>query len=130
MKSLLAFLVAVTSLVMSPVLAQSPEQLVELLKRFPEADANKDGTLSLEEAREYRAKMQRERPQQPARSPAPTPTAVDVSYGPHARNVLDFWRADSATPTPLLVFIHGGGFVAGSKEGVSPAAIAACKAAG
>ena len=29
----------------------SPEQLQQLLKRFPDADANKDGTLTLEEAR-------------------------------------------------------------------------------
>jgi acetyl esterase len=128
MKSLLAFLLAVISFVAQPGRAQSPEQLVELLKRFPEADANKDGTLSLEEAREYRAKMQRERPQ-PIRASAPAPTQADVSYGPHERNVLDFWRAESATPTPVLVFIHGGGFVAGSKAGVNAAAIEACKAA-
>ena len=41
---------------------------------------------------------------------------VDVAYGPHPRNTLDFWKAKSATPTPLLVVIHGGGFYGGSKE--------------
>jgi len=30
--------------------------------------------------------------------------------------VLDFWRADSDAPAPLVVFIHGGGFQAFSKE--------------
>ncbi|MCB1088292.1 MAG: hypothetical protein KDM63_14685 [Verrucomicrobiae bacterium] len=37
--------------------SQSPEQLATWLKRFPEADANKDGTLSLEEAYAYRQKL-------------------------------------------------------------------------
>jgi hypothetical protein len=43
-------------------------------------------------------------------------TFADVAYGPHPRNTLDFWKAKSDTPTPLLVVIHGGGFYAGSKE--------------
>jgi acetyl esterase/lipase len=30
--------------------------------------------------------------------------------------VLDFWKAESATPTPLVFIIHGGGWVGGSKE--------------
>lgn len=48
---------------------------------------------------------------------APEPTLADVAYGPHERNVLDFWRAKSDQPTPLVVFIHGGGFVSGDKSG-------------
>lgn len=50
--------------------------------------------------------------------PKPTPDLADVKYGPHGRNVLDLWQARSDTPTPLVVFIHGGGFRGGSKEGV------------
>lgn len=37
--------------------AQSAQQLQNWLKRFPEADANKDGTLTIEEARAYQRKM-------------------------------------------------------------------------
>jgi arylformamidase len=44
------------------------------------------------------------------------PTHADVSYGPHARNVLDFWKADGAGPRPLLVYIHGGGWTSGDKK--------------
>lgn len=33
----------------------------------------------------------------------------NVPYGPHERNVLDFYQAKSETPTPLVVNIHGGG---------------------
>jgi acetyl esterase len=52
----------------------------------------------------------------PAESLVPKPTVSNVSYGPHSRNVLDFWQAKSESPAPVVVFIHGGGFRAGSKE--------------
>ena len=48
----------------------------------------------------------------------PKPTAANVAYGTHERQVLDFWKADSKTPTPLLFHIHGGGWVAGDKARV------------
>lgn len=44
------------------------------------------------------------------------PTLRDVVYGPHERNKLDFWKAGSAKPTPLVFYIHGGGWGSGSKE--------------
>ncbi len=43
----------------------------------------------------------------------------DVSYGPHERNVLDIFvapRTDRKSRKPVVVFIHGGGFAAGSKH--------------
>ncbi|MBI3857375.1 MAG: alpha/beta hydrolase [Planctomycetes bacterium] len=45
----------------------------------------------------------------------PEPEVKDEKYGPHERNVLDLWKAPSPLPTPLVVFIHGGGFLEGSK---------------
>jgi acetyl esterase len=54
---------------------------------------------------------------QPAK---PRPDLADVAYGPHPRNVLDLWKAKSGRPTPLVVFIHGGGFRAGDKKGIAP----------
>ncbi len=65
--------------------------------------------------------------QQPRRQQAPRvkPTHADVKYGPHARNVLDFWQAESDAPAPLLVSIHGGGFRGGNKS-VSPALLKQC----
>jgi hypothetical protein len=43
-------------------------------------------------------------------------TYSDVSYGVDKRNVLDFGKADGGSPRPLLVHIHGGGWVAGDKK--------------
>ena len=55
----------------------------------------------------------------------PAPDLVNEHYGPHERHVLDLWKAKSDKPTPLVVYIHGGGFRAGSKEGYNPAALLA-----
>lgn len=46
----------------------------------------------------------------------PEPTLSAVRYGEHDRQVLDFWKAKSERPTPLVFVIHGGGWRAGSKE--------------
>lgn len=120
MKSpLLLRLLALWLLAIGPVLCAqegilSPEMLKALLARFPEADANKDGVLTEDEARAYYEKMRSRRA--PAPSIAPAPTWADVSYGPAMRNVLDFWQAKSDRPTPVVIYIHGGGFVGGDKS--------------
>jgi len=44
------------------------------------------------------------------------PTYENVAYGDFDRNILDFWKAEADFPTPLVVYIHGGGFISGSKE--------------
>src|SRR5262245_10437174 len=49
----------------------------------------------------------------------PKPTMANVAYGKHPKQVLDFYKADSSKPTPLLFYIHGGGWQAGSKNKVS-----------
>jgi hypothetical protein len=45
-------------------------------------------------------------------------TEADVPYGPHERQKVDFYRAKSDKPTPVVLFIHGGGWVNGDKAGV------------
>jgi arylformamidase len=46
----------------------------------------------------------------------PAATLTNVKYGPHERNVLDFWEAKPDAATPLLIFIHGGGWHGGEKS--------------
>ncbi|QEG42045.1 alpha/beta hydrolase [Roseimaritima ulvae] len=40
----------------------------------------------------------------------------NVPYGEHPRQVLDFYQAQSDTPTPVVFYIHGGGWRAGDKK--------------
>jgi acetyl esterase/lipase len=62
--------------------------------------------------------------------PSPAPTMANVPYGTHERQVLDFYQVKSDKPTPLLFFIHGGGWVNGDKVGRSGPSIKAILAAG
>ena len=45
------------------------------------------------------------------------PGSATISYGTDPLQVLDIWRAKNATgPTPLIVYVHGGGWKRGSKD--------------
>lgn len=103
------------------------DRLQQLLKRFPEADANKDGKLTEEEARGYASKMKgKQEATEKKAEKGPKPTFANVKYGPHERNVLDIWQAKADAPTPLVVFIHGGGFRNGDKSQANADMIKAC----
>lgn len=41
---------------------------------------------------------------------------VNERYGDHHRNTFDLWLAKSAAPSPLVIYIHGGGFTGGDKS--------------
>ncbi|MGE3805114.1 MAG: alpha/beta hydrolase fold domain-containing protein [Gemmataceae bacterium] len=47
------------------------------------------------------------------------PTMANVPYGKHERQVIDFYQAKSDQPTPLVLYIHGGGWQAGDKGSVN-----------
>ncbi len=126
------------------------EKLQAALKRYPEADLDHDGKLSPQEARAAFQKMrggaaattqpasststpaaaQRTRGTGTAKSALPKPDFADVSYGDHPNDKFDLWLAKSDKPTPLLVYIHGGGFRSGDKSGASPQILQACLDAG
>jgi len=40
----------------------------------------------------------------------------NISYGPYKKNNLDLWLANTESRTPLVIYIHGGGFGAGNKN--------------
>lgn len=50
-----------------------------------------------------------------ARPLLPNPTHFDVPYGPHLKQRIHFWQAESEEPTPMVLFIHGGGWRAGGR---------------
>ncbi|MEM7368079.1 MAG: alpha/beta hydrolase [Bacteroidota bacterium] len=64
------------------------------------------------------------------KTPLPPPDMADVSYGPDERNVMDIWFAESSSPTPLVVYIHGGGFRNGSKKSLKSKTLATLLEAG
>jgi len=49
---------------------------------------------------------------------SPAPTLANVPYGSDPRQVLDFWKAPSSTPAPVVFYIHGGGWLGGDKTGL------------
>jgi acetyl esterase/lipase len=48
-------------------------------------------------------------------------THKDLAYGDHARNTLDVYIPKSDRPLPLIIWVHGGAWSAGSKDGNNPA---------
>ena len=44
------------------------------------------------------------------------PTMKDVAYGTHPKQKMHFWKAASDKPTPVLFFIHGGGWSGGNRS--------------
>jgi len=63
-----------------------------------------------------RPAQRRAKPPEVYDASVPKPTQSLVRYGDHERHVLDFWKAESDKPTPLVFIIHGGGWQGGSKE--------------
>lgn len=142
------WLLALASLISFPIFDQADpptadtkgnpqKRLEKLLERFPDADTNGDGVLTPAEARAYRDKVSPKAITSASGKPAakaasnPPPTFEDVAYGPHDRNVLDLWQAKSDKPTPLVVFIHGGGFINGDKSKIrSNPAVRTCLSQG
>ena len=94
--------------------SENTPTLQKMLEKRPETDLNKDGVLTLEEVKQSRQQQKK----QPAQKIQPAYT--DIRYGDHEAMALDFWPAESDTPTPLFIWIHGGGFRAGDKNSVNP----------
>lgn len=103
--------------VQAQITSQTDERLKAGLKKFPEADADKDGVLTLAEAMTYLAKRKKKGGQETPVAGGLQPDVRDVAYGTHERSRLDLYLAKGAArPTPLVVMIHGGGFRNGDKS--------------
>ncbi|MBP5511313.1 MAG: alpha/beta hydrolase [Kiritimatiellae bacterium] len=54
------------------------------------------------------------------RAPLPTATYDSVAYGKHKMQCIDVWLPKgAAVPTPVVIFIHGGGFRNGTRKSPS-----------
>jgi len=111
--------------------SQSDDVKKKLLEKFPAADLNKDGVLSDQELLELKKSVRKSggigasstsrltKEQKETRRRAKMrvqPSFADVAYGPLERNRLDFWKAESPGPAPVLVLVHAGGFSGGDKS--------------
>src|SRR5262249_40374711 len=74
-----------------------------------------------DEAKEHETAKEKDQDKAKAKATLdqPPPTFANVPYGDHPRQVLDFYQAQSSSPTPLVVYIHGGGWMNGDKARIS-----------
>ena len=112
------------------ITSRNNRRLKAALKKYPDADANKDGVLTAGEVRAYmvqRAGGDKARDKGSSKGSDKietrkttgkdgTTTITNAKYGSHQRNVMDLWLPKSEKPTPIVMYIHGGGFVGGDKS--------------
>ncbi|MCH7920640.1 MAG: sulfatase-like hydrolase/transferase [Planctomycetes bacterium] len=93
------------------------KRLSDELARIQRSDRTRE---EVDRARQQRprrnANRNRTQGDQQRESDKPQPTFENVAYGKHERHVLDFWQAVSDPPTPVFIWIHGGGFRGGNKS--------------
>ena len=97
--------------------SETDAKLREMLRADHRADTDENGVLTAAEAAAFRKHQKEARArQEEAIRRGPKPTMENVAYGPHERNVFDFWKVEANAPTPLVIYIHGGAFVGGDKR--------------
>ena len=116
-------LLATTSFSNAQAQQHSEEQLAQVLKHFPEADADKDGKLTTEEFQQFRQSMQVNARSAAAAQQQDISDRVTLDKGIVYLVAGDYEVAlDIAVPkgltkpVPAVVHINGGGFWGGSKS--------------
>lgn len=69
--------------------------------------------------RDRQQSRQAENRQRPQREQGVVPTHRDEKYGEHEKQAFDLYLVESDKPTPLFIWIHGGGFRGGDKRAVN-----------
>jgi acetyl esterase/lipase len=91
-------------------LVDAPPETLAILRTHPQVRLPRPPAVT--------AKTATEPTQNAAEAALPSPTRADVAYGDHPKHLLHFWKAkaaDPGRPTPLMVFIHGGGWGGGDR---------------
>jgi acetyl esterase len=110
--------------------SRNSEHLRRWFAKYPDADANRDGIMTSDEAWKYqgglaeRIRIAKQKTAEAVKAGQPEPERLNpdlanVRYGAHERNVFDLWRAKSDRPTPLVIFYHGGGWRSGDKADIA-----------
>lgn len=110
--------------------SENNERLKRVLERFPSADKDKDGVLTAQEARAFMEEQRRRWRDRRRGRERFEPTHNDIAYGPEDDHVIDLYLAESDTPTPLVVFFHGGQFITGDEGDLGTLDVRALVAAG
>lgn len=106
-------------------------RLREFLASHPESDLNKDGKLTREEVAKFNEERRTKGPGGRTKRETPEPSHPDVAYGDHEKQRFDLWVVPGAKePTPLAIYIHGGGFRGGDKNSFAAGTIAQFHEAG
>ena len=90
--TLFSLLIALSGSAVFSQTSETDDRLRKGLERYPEADRDGDGVLTMEEARAYLKQRKEARPsssRDAGGSPELPPNYANVSYGPHERNRLD-----------------------------------------
>lgn len=126
----LASLLFCTLLLPAWSIAQEPSKLAS---RFQELDANQDGVVTKEEMpRPLLFKkldadgngsitLEEAKANFASQPETPEPDLVikkDVAYGEHAPQKLDLYAPEGAENAPVMIYIHGGGWMKGDKKAV------------
>lgn len=64
----------------------------------------------------WKQKRESEKPEAEKKKGPLAPTFASVPFGKHPKQILHFWKAESKTPTPLLVYFHGGAWLEGAPK--------------
>ena len=112
----IAFVLVSLTQVAQAQTSQDNPRLKQALERFPAADANKDGILTLEEAKAFREKNTATSPKGAAKAPEGGERRVYKTVG-DVELPLYIYQPEGHKPSekkPAIVFFFGGGWKAGS----------------
>ncbi len=117
MKSLLALISIGLTLFADAQTSKDTPRLKDALERFPKADANGDGELTMEEAKAFKKEMHSDAPEQKPEDADGSNSHIYKTVGKSELKLfVDTPKGHkSDAKVPAIVFFHGGGFKSGSE---------------